>query len=343
MSSPTYADIVLQLTSQIDVLTQSFIFNGYQALAAALAKPLASLCVLFIILMGYGMIRGLIKTPMQEFGKLVIRMGVVYMLAMNWSFFSSYMVDLFIGGASELGAVLMKASPIHVPTISGHGVNNSLQSVLIEVIRVGSWTWDKATFKHWGPIFTAIMIYLSGLAVIGFTLFELIVAKLMLAVCLASAPLFFCFTLFEQTKSFFDRWLGTLVGFSLLLVMVSSVVGLFMHLIHWAISGHYLTHAVNVSAVDWIPICLVACFCIVAILEVVRMAKQIGGACSTSNGSAMVGGFVSGALGAAGIGKTIIQKAMSAAKVAAPTLSNSSNQQGQQLMSGIQNHMRGNS
>ncbi|EEZ95949.1 type IV secretion system protein [Legionella longbeachae] len=351
MDIPTYSTVVLKLTNQIDALTKSFIFNGYNTLSNYLAQPLALLCVIYIVLRGYGMVKGLIKTPIQEFTKGAIRMGIVYMFAMNWGVFSDYLVKLFINSASELGGVLMQATPFDVPVITGSGVNGGLQSVLIEVIRVGSWTWAKASFNHFGPIFTAIMIYLSGLAVVGLALFEFIIAKLMLSICLCTTPLFLCFTLFEKTRTFFDRWLGTMVGFSLVLILVSSVVGLCMHLIHWAIGGHYLNHAANITAVDWMPIFIVACLCVMAILEVTGIAKSIGGTCSTSNGSAMVGGFIGGALGASRTGQTMGGKALDVAKTILPestvenlrAFSGKSQVQSESITPSFTNHPRGRS
>lgn len=318
MDTPTYANIILKLANHIDELTKAFIFNGYQALAKALSAPLASLCILLIIFMGFGLLRGLIKNPMEEFQKNLLRIGVVYMLAMNWGVFSEYVVTLFVQGASEIGEVIMYATPFKVPVITGSGVNGGLQSVFIEVIRVGAWTWDKASFKHWGPIFTAIMIYLAGLAVVGLALFEIIIAKLMLAICLCSAPLFIPLTLFDKTRAFFDRWLGTIVGFSLVLVFVSTVVGFAMHLLHWTIGGHFETHAANVTAVDWIPIAIAACLCVMAILEVTGIAKNIGGACCTANGSAMMGGFIGGFLGSGRVTQQLGQKMSLLVKAATP-------------------------
>lgn len=346
MASPTYATIIVQLTGQIDSLTQSFIYKGYEALSSALAKPLASLCILLITLLGYGILRGVIKMPLHELSKAALKIGFVYLLAMNWSLFSQYVVALFVDGASELGAALMQAAP-NAGAVS-HNINGALQSVFVEVIRVGAWTADKASFKHPSPLFTAIMIDLAGLVVIGFALFELIIAKIMLAICLCTAPLFLCLTLFEQTKSFFDRWLGTLVGFSLVLIFVSAVVGLCMHLIHWSIGDHYLNHAINVSAVDWIPIFLVAFLCIMLLLEVTGIAKSIGGACCTSNGSAMVGGFIGGALGAHRQGQDVRQKLGALAQKAVPNslrsqLSQLKGNAQQQTFNGIRQRMRGHS
>ncbi|MCE3043974.1 type IV secretion system protein [Legionella sp. 16cNR16C] len=309
MESPTYANIIGQLTGQIDEVTKTFVMNGYQALASHLERPLASACVLALILIGLGIMMGFIRTPSQDLMKLALRMGVTYLFAMNWGFFSEYFVGLFVHGASELGGVLMKAN---LPGVSVDGVNSGLQSVLNEVVRVASWTWDKASLKHWSPIFVALMIYASGILVIGLALFELIIAKLMLAVCLSTAPIFIIFTLFDFTKSFFERWLGTLVGFSLVLVFVSSVASFCMRLIHWSVYAHYVNHAIDIGLSDWIPILLVAIFCVMALLEVTGIAKGIGGSCSTSSGAAMMGGFIRGAMGAGRKAKQAGQKSKEA-------------------------------
>ncbi|KTD47891.1 vir protein [Legionella quinlivanii] len=315
MESPTYANLISQLTGQIDAISKTFVMNGYQALANHLEKPLASACVFALVLMGFGIMMGFIRMPSKDLMKLALRIGGIYLFAMNWGFFSEYFVGLFVNGASELGGVLMKAN---LSGLSVDGVNSGLQSVLNEVVRVGAWTWDKASFKHWSPIFVALMIYLSGLAVIGLALFELIIAKLMLAVCLSTAPIFILFTLFDVTKSFFERWIGVLVGFSLILVFVSSVASFCMRLIHWAVYAHYANHALDIGLSDWIPIVLVAAFCVMALLEVTAIAKSIGASCSTSNGAAMLGGFVGGAIGASRKAQDASSKSQEALKQMVP-------------------------
>lgn len=304
MSAATYADILLKTQEEIDQITQSFTVNGYNTLASHLSAPLGSMCVLYIVLMGYGILLGHVKTPMDEFKKMVLRIGFIYAFAMNWGLFADYFVNLFIHSASGIGEVMMQSNPFSVPITTGTGVNGGLQSVLIEIIRVGQWVFDKATFRHWSPAFTGILIDLAGVIVIGIAFFELVIAKLMLAVLLSLAPLFLLFTLFDKTKSFFDRWLGTLVGFSLVLVFVSTIVGLCMHLLHVTIAPHYLAKGETVTFSDWIPIVLTAALSLMALFEVSGIAKSIGGSCSSGSGSSMVGGFLGGALGASSAGKS---------------------------------------
>jgi type IV secretion system protein VirB6 len=300
MSAPSYANILTGLADQIDEVTHHFVEGGYQALSQALAKPLASMCILYIILVGYGMIRGLITTPLQEFIKGVLRIGFIYQLAMDWSFFASYCVTWFTTGMSELGTVMMQLMPesLHYPSKT---VNEGLQAVLNEVVQAGSAVWNTATVRHPGPVFCALMIYAGGMAVVALAFFELVAAKFMLSLCLCTAPLFVLCTLFDKTRNFFDQWLGRVIGFSLVIFFVSTVVGFCMHLVHWCL-GAYVDKQAAYVAVGWIPLFLCACLCVMSLLEIVGLAKSIGGSCSTGTGSAMVGGFISGSMSALSVG-----------------------------------------
>jgi type IV secretion system protein VirB6 len=252
-----------------------------------LQKPLAAAGVLSIVLMGYGMIQGLIKMPMRALSGWIIRMGFIFFFAMNWGNFSFYAVGLFDKGMGELSQAVMNAT--HTP-VAGKSMASGLQTAFTNILHVGLWTMKKASLKHWTPAFSAFFIWISGLIVIGVALCEIIVAKIMLSVCLTTAPLFIVLVLFEQTKSFFDRWLGSIVGFSLVLFFVSVVVSLSLSLIHATISGYLPTQASDMETVGWVPIVLVACLCATLLIQAAHVAKHIGGACHTASGTATAAG-----------------------------------------------------
>lgn len=287
--------MVVGLISQVDTLMGSFANDGYNALASALKMPFAALAALFITLMGYGITHGFIKAPLQELYKMVFRLGVIFFFAMNWGNFSFYVVGLFDRGAGELASVVMKAT--HTP-MAGKSIAAGLQSVLNEVFQVGWSTMKLTSLKNWWPYYTALFIWLTGIAVVAVALFEIIVAKVMLSVCMAMAPLFLTLTLFDKTRSFFDRWLGAVVGFSLVLIFVSAVVGLCMTLVHASIAD-LLNETSKISQLSFAPIFLVACLAIPCLFQAASIAKHIGGACHTAGGGAVVGGLIGSSMGAA--------------------------------------------
>ncbi len=344
MANPDYSNIILGLGEKIDALNQTFVHNGYTSLSQTLAKPIGTLCVLFIIFTGYGIMRGLIKTPMRELVNVSIRIGLVYMFAFNWGEFSGYVVDLFVKGSSELSSVMMKANPINVPQSSGAGINGALQSVFTEIISVGTWAIKKASFRNLMPLATGTMICISGMAIVGLAFFEIVLAKLMLSICLATAPLFISFTLFEKTRSFFDKWLGALVGFSLVLVFVSTVVGICLSLAHWVVAPLYNSQGNTIGITDYSGLVLVAILSIMAILEVTNVAKGIGGSCSSGTGSAMVGGFLGSALrfGKSGSKMTGLTKLASMAAGSAKQAAGAGlKRAGSAAMRGVQKRLRG--
>ena len=298
MSVTTYTNFLVNLANEIDALTNGFVFDGYNALASLLRAPLGAMIVLYIVLVGYAMVRGIIQSPQQELFKFAIRAGLIYMGAMDWGFFSAHLRDLFVVGSETISTTLMKA--MHQKS-SGGSINQGLQDVLTEVITLGSTLFEMGSLRKLTPYFVGLMVFLSGIATIALAFIEIMIAKLMLAITLATAPLFILFTLFEQTKSFFDRWLGILVGFSLVLVFVSSVVGLCMHLIHSAVAGASSSSDLNISI--WVPLFIMSCLCVVSILEAAAIGKSIGGAVCTSGASSMVGGFVGGLMGSSSLVK----------------------------------------
>jgi len=354
MSAPNYSNIIITSGNQIDILLSVFVKQGYSQLSSFLSKPLGSLIVLYFVLTGYGIIRGLIDKPLRELANGAVRIGVIYLLAMNWSFFSSYFVDFFTKGVSELSEHMLHLMPVKLPSWAGHDLNGGLQSVLMEVVRVGSWIWKNGGIRNPGPYFIAFIIYTAGCLVIALAFFEIIAAKVLLSVSLVAAPLFVIFTLFEKTRSFFDKWLGNMVGFALTIFFVSIVTGFCLHLIHWALADHYINHAVGFKSVDWLPLVFVSALCVMTIKEVVSLAKSIGGACCTSSGGAMMASFMGGAMGAAsakGATKSLARGALKGAMKFAPSgalaktafgAAGKALGKGGQQMKSIQSRLRGN-
>ncbi|HIC9088376.1 TPA: type IV secretion system protein [Legionella pneumophila] len=305
MSTTTYNNFMIQLANELDSITRTFVFDGYSALSSLLQAPLASMIVLYIILKGYAVARGLIEQPQQELFRFSIRVGLIYLFAMNWDFFSSHVCDLFISGSETIATKLMLA--IHKQGL-GNSINQGLQNVLNEISMLGCDLFEAGSLRKLTPYFAGMMMFLSGSITVGLAFIEIVIAKLMMAVLLCTAPLFILFTLFEQTKSFFERWLGVLAGFSFVLILVSSVVGLCVHLLHW-VTASFTTTDNPVTAAIWIPIFIVACLCVMGILQAVNIGKSIGGSVCTSSGAAMVSGLIAGSLGAGGLTKKAMNKA----------------------------------
>jgi type IV secretion system protein VirB6 len=297
MAIPSYMTIIEKLFTELDVLLNSYVFHAYHALAGFLKAPLGLAMVLYIVLMGLSITQGWVKLSMGNFVKSSVKLALIYTAAMNWGWFSHMVIHLINQGAGQIGDVLIDATPVPIPHFAGTGINGAMQSVLIEFAKIGAWVWDKGSWHNMGPCLTAILIWGFGYALILVAVFELVLAKIMLAVLFAVAPLFIGFTLFKPTHPFFDRWLGACVGFGLLMIFVSSMLALALSIAQWAIAGTYVAHAANLSLVGFVPVMIVGFMGVGIILKAAQLAQAIGGTITTTSGSLLLAGAIGGAVG----------------------------------------------
>jgi len=297
MAIPSYMSIIERLFTELDVLLHQYVFHAYQALAHYLRVPLGLAMVLYIVLMGLSITQGWVKLSMGNFVKSSLKLALIYTAAMHWGWFSHWVIDLINQGAGQIGDVLIDATPVPMPHLAGTGINGAMQSVLIEFSKIGAWVWDQGSWHNMGPCFTAMLIWGFGYALILVAVFELVLAKIMLAVLFAVAPLFIGFTVFKPTHPFFDRWLGACVGFGLLMIFVSSMLALALSIAQWAIAGTYVAHAANLSLVGFVPIMIVGFMGVGIILKAAQLAQAIGGTITTTSGSLLLAGAIGGAVG----------------------------------------------
>lgn len=246
---------------------------------------------------------------------------------MNWSTFSYYTVNGIEVAAGQIGNWLVSATPIPItlPTFSGTGINGALQSVLIEITKVGSWVWDRGSWHSFGPLFTAILIWLFGYAALVLAVIEILLAKMMLAILFTLAPLFISFTIFKPTHGMFERWLGAICGFLLFLVFIPAAITLGLTFMQWSIAGAYAQQALNMTLVGFVPVMIVGVLSVILILEVTKYAQNIGGGVSSSTGASLMAGAIGGVIGGGLTAMSIAKKPFDTASSLISNSNNSSN------------------
>ncbi len=300
MDIPAYSTFVISLNAKIDLATRSFISHGYQNIASYLKLPVASACILLLVLTGYGMMYGFIELSKKTFMKIALTIGVVYTLGFGWANYNAYFIGLFLETANEISGILVQGKTFNIPFLhdTGSGLNAALQTVLIEAVKVGGWVASKGGFTDWLPFFIGLCFLAGGTIVVGIATVEVIVVKLYLAMLLAVGPFFLACLTFPQTKHLFDGWLTQLKGFALSLILLGVAVGLSMYLMHWVVGGFYIQKAIGVTLYSIVPVGMASILCIILLLGIIPIAKQIAGTMGGS-GFGAVGGVVGGMAGSA--------------------------------------------
>ena len=294
-----YSTIISAFFTELQTLLHNYVYDGYNALASALQYPLGLAITLYITLLGIAISQGWVQMSAANLIKSALKIAVIYTCAMNWSFFSEYFVSFIQKGASEIGAIMIDASPVPIPNFGEGGINAALQLALIEFTKVGAWIYNEGSWHNWSPYLTGMLYWVFGIGTVVLAVFELAQALIMLSILLTLAPLFISFALFKPTYGLFDRWLGACTGFTLQIIFVSAAVALVISLSQWFIADTYAQKAVNIHLMDIGPVVLVGIVCWGVVFLAAQQARAIGGAVNSSSAAALMAGTVGGAIGSA--------------------------------------------
>ena len=293
MDAPIYATVVTKLFSLIDQVLQNYTHHGYSILANHLRYPLGLAIILHLSITGIAITQGWVILSLGHFIKSAIKISLIYTLALHWDVFSYYGVQGIESSAGQIGNWLVHASPIPLPEVTG-GMNEALQLLVTEITKLGTWTWGLGSIRNWGPFFTAMVIWMSGMTTLGIVIAEIALAKIMLALLFTTAPLFISFTLFKPTQTMFDHWLGAICGFALFLIFIPAATVLVLNLMHWTIGISCTMHKPIGSLVGFVPLLIVSMLGKNLIIQVTHYAKHIGGTISTSASSTLLASTIGG-------------------------------------------------
>lgn len=293
MSAIDHGNFIITFFEKINSILDEFVHSGYGALAEVIMPALLAAFTLYIAMLGFSISQGWVEGSMKQLTKVVVKFALVYLFCINWGVFSQFVLFGIQGSTETLGMTLMNA------TLSGSEVEvtqslyKALQHVAKQIGENGAGIWAKATWRHPGPYFTALIYWAFGLLAIFIAVIEIAGAQILLSLALAAAPLFIGFTIFQSTQGFFDKWLGVIASLAFTMIFVSTAVSLVTHLTRWVVD----LDAGNIALVDCIVIAFVGLFGIKVITSVTQMAQSIGGAVTSASSSSMLAGAVGGVLG----------------------------------------------
>ena len=296
-SLPTYYTIVAKLLAEIDLLLANYVFNGYAAVSAYLRIPLGLVTLLYIVIMGYGIVLGQVQVKVTDFAKSVLKIGFIYMAVTQWGWVSSELIGLVNGAISGLGDALIAASPAHIPGVDG--IDGAMQIVLIQFSTIGSKVFQTGGLSNLGGYLDGFVIWGFGYFIIALALFEIILSKVLLAILFVFTPLIVLFTYFKPLQGTFDRWLGAIIGAALLQLFVTAVLTLALSICYWWSAAHVAMSALQIGNFGTLPVVIIGIVSIGMVFKAAHLAQNLGGTVSSLSGSTMVAGMVGGAVGSA--------------------------------------------
>jgi TrbL/VirB6 plasmid conjugal transfer protein len=283
-----YATLIEELFNRFDLMLKHIIYDNYHALASYLALPLGLAITLSIVIMGLGILYGSINLSLEVLLKTSLKTTFIYLIALNWSFFGYYGVELISQSAANIAQVLVvQDKKDRLPVPHGNSLYLSLQSLFIRFTEVGAKVWCAASWHNLGFYFTALIIWGFSYVLVATALFELLLAKLMLALLFSMAPLFVSMMIFKVTHPSFDRWLSACLGFSFAIIFVSMILAVILNFSEWIVDKYYSKETLFVSMVGFAPVAFLGLLSIPLVGKVAELAQSLGGLTTTLSGSSL--------------------------------------------------------
>ncbi len=293
---PTYDHVVLSVLSEVDELLQDYIFNGYSAISNFLRAPLGVIAAMYLVILGYGIAAGWVQMQVGYFIKVCIRIGLIYMAVTQWSWVSQYFVNAINQAIGGMGDAIIAASPVRIPGVDG--IDGAMQEVLIEFTKLGSLLFQIGGWTNLGAWLDGILVWAFGYILIAIALFQIILAKVLLAILFIFTPLMALCCFFKSFHGVFDRWLGAIVSVALLQLFVTAALTIGLSMGYWWVSEHVGQQALQIGNFGTLPIIIVDVISIGMIFKAAELAYSIGGIAMTSSSHAMLGGMVGSMIGA---------------------------------------------
>jgi type IV secretory pathway VirB6-like protein len=290
---------VVTLLAKTDLALQIFTQRTYQSLSDTLKTPIMLAATLAVMLLGISVLFDWVKLTMGEVVKLIITIGAVILITLNWGFFSAHIYGVLTGASNELTDAAMQGAPIPIPGV--YGINGGLQEMLLIVEKLGGLFWGETGMLNMKADFMAMIIWGCGFLSIIFALYQIIKAKIGMALWLAIAPIIVPCKFFKKTAGYVDKWIGGLVGFMFVPIFVSLVLLVGLSLSELSLGGIVVGSLIPVtpSFSGLLPFLLVGLITAGLVPVAAGWANAIGGSVQQAGAASAVmamGGFAMGKL-----------------------------------------------
>lgn len=271
---PPVSGLAASLLADTDCQAFGLVERGYAALSSpdsSTGAALTGLMVIAVALFGYRLLLGR-GFALSDVTGLVIRLGVVLLIAASWSTWQTVAYDTLARAPTRIASEL-------IASVDGPSPLVGLQTVL-DQIDAGSVGWRQragiASPLVGGPASTATALNLSSFFLVLTTVGLLVIARLILALLLAIAPVMAGFLLFNATRGLLEGWLRAMVGAALVPLAVLTLFSIELAVVRPMLDRMLAQQASGVfEGASVTPIALVVIVFSLAILAATRAVGSI--------------------------------------------------------------------
>lgn len=300
------------LFGKIDDVTQTYVADIASSATSAIAPVVTVGLTLTFIAFGILIIRGGVQMPLSEFLGKSLRVGLICGVALAGGLYQGQIADVIRTTPDALASSLV-SDPSGAPQEAATMIDTAAE----EGFNKANEAFEQMSWMDPGQglVFLVFGFVVAGATVVFVAIGGafLLLSKLALAVLAGVGPIFIVAMLWQPTSRFFEVWVGQVVNFILLAVLLAASFGLMLSIYTGFLEGvSWEADTNNLYNVGGVLILTVAMG--IVLLQLPGVASALGGGASVgylyelkalAGGAKSMGAAAAGArdrAGAAGAG-----------------------------------------
>lgn len=267
-----------EFSAWLNQLLGTYVSEQTARVAAAIEPAMIVLAGIYVMVWGACQAAGQIEEPLLEGVKRIARIVLVLGVGLHLWLYQQLIVDTFFTAPNALAAAMI-------------GAPDSV-TIVDQVIFQGG-DAAAALIQKGGVFDNNLSFYIAGFVVytlVGiasiYSIFLLSLAKVALSILLALGPLYIGTLLFDGSRRYFEAWVAQLANFALIAVLVTLVVGLFMHLLT-TVTAQAAGQGAAISIAEGVKVCFAAGLIFLILRQVMPMASGLASGVALSTHHAM--------------------------------------------------------
>jgi len=197
-----------------DVVADPFLSQIYPSIAGAISPALYYAAILYWALLGYKVYAGYAALDMRDLlAKITMTFAVFGSL--HWSGFATQIYHLFLSLMESTAALITM----------GDSSVGLLDRFLKNAHQISQTLLNNSLYQI-NAIIEGTLILMVSCLLFAITLLYLTISKIGLAITMTLLPIFIGFALFRETRPWFMNWLGTMLNFSFIYILMNAVIKL---------------------------------------------------------------------------------------------------------------------
>lgn len=276
--------IATAIEAKIDALVLGWT-NGVSAAFAGILLPLATAgFTVYIILLGWQIMRGEASDPVHVIVKRLLTIFTIGGLALTFGLYQTYVINA-VTAAQGMMIQAINASPINGGVPIALTIGNQIDGIGTVYSNLYDLLAQNFVFLKIVPnfaiILAAIITAVAEFVVVIVAVGIYLIAKIELSLCLAIGPFFVLLAVFEQTRDWTKRWIGQLFHYVIQVALIAATISLLQADLLFVATKAYNNYQTNGGTsvfADVMALFIISVVCTILIKNIGHLASALTGA-----------------------------------------------------------------